>query len=315
MVWIHGGGFTSGTASDPTFDGGNLASRGDVVVVTINYRLGTLGFLALDGTSITGNYGIVDQLTALEWLRNHIKNFGGDPERITIYGQSAGAASVRALLSIMSTRSDIPKVAGAIMMSNPEGLVYSSTFSHYYAIPEASLLNRAILNETGCYNADQSIQLTCLRALDPFKLVSLRTTARYPVIDGTYIKSDLPLDSAAKPLNIPILMGIMRDDGAPFSKLMATTDVSEALDMLSFNSSQIVTSNKFPIPNTGNRIMDVFNVTARVTTDAEFRCLCQSTAAAAIKNAVFPRVYSYEIHRGYQIAEWSPNPPVSVVKT
>lgn len=179
MVWIHGGGFTSGTASDPTFDGGNLASRGDVVVVTINYRLGTLGFLALDGTSVTGNYGIVDQLTALEWLRNHIKDFGGDPDKITIYGQSAGAASVRALLSIMSTRSDIPKVAGAIMMSNPDGLVYASTFSHYRTLPEAGLLNRGILNETGCSNTtDQSIQLACLRALDPLKLVSSRTIAR-----------------------------------------------------------------------------------------------------------------------------------------
>lgn len=135
------------------------------------------------------------------------------------------------------------------------------------------------------------------------------------MIDGTYIKSDLRLDNAARPLDIPILMGIMRDDGAPFSKLMATTDVTEALDMLSFNSSQIVDSKKFPIPNTGNRIMDVFNVTSRVTTDAEFRCLGQSTAASAVRNAVFPRVYSYEIHRGYQIVEWSPNPPVSVIST
>jgi len=172
MVWIHGGGFTSGTASDPTFDGGNMASRGDVVVVTINYRLGTLGFLALNGTSITGNYGLVDQLTALEWLQYHVEAFGGDPGKITIFGQSAGAASVRALLSIMSGRQDIPKVAGAIMMSNPDGLLYASTFSHYYATSEASTLNKPILKETGCLDVDESVQLACLQALDPLKLVS-----------------------------------------------------------------------------------------------------------------------------------------------
>lgn len=73
MVWIHGGGFTSGSGSDTTFDGGNMASRGDVVVVTINYRLSTLGFLALKDTPFKGNYGIADQITALDWIRAHIE--------------------------------------------------------------------------------------------------------------------------------------------------------------------------------------------------------------------------------------------------
>jgi hypothetical protein len=73
LFWIHGGAFTSGTGADPTFDGGNMASRGDVVVVTINYRLTTLGFLAIPGTNITGNYGIADQITALEWVQANIK--------------------------------------------------------------------------------------------------------------------------------------------------------------------------------------------------------------------------------------------------
>lgn len=97
LFWIHGGAFTGGTGSDPTFDGGALVSRGDVVVVTINYRLGTLGFLAL-GDGHPGNYGLADQITALEWVQQHIKTFGGDPNRVTVAGQSAGAASVRALL-------------------------------------------------------------------------------------------------------------------------------------------------------------------------------------------------------------------------
>ena len=78
LFWIHGGAFTSGTGADPTSDGGNMASRGDVVVVTINYRLSTLGFLALPNTTITGNFGIGDQIIALEWVQQNIRAFGGD---------------------------------------------------------------------------------------------------------------------------------------------------------------------------------------------------------------------------------------------
>ncbi|KAF6751189.1 Carboxylesterase family-domain-containing protein [Ephemerocybe angulata] len=99
MLWIHGGGFTDGTSSDPVFDGGNLVSRGDVVVVSINYRLGTLGFLALTDGVTNGNFGLADQITALQWVQKHISAFGGDPTRVTIFGQSAGAGSVRALLA------------------------------------------------------------------------------------------------------------------------------------------------------------------------------------------------------------------------
>jgi hypothetical protein len=74
VLWIHGGGFTEGTGADPTFDGGNMASRGDIVVVTINYRLTTFGFLAIPGTNITGNYGIADQITALQWVQENIQS-------------------------------------------------------------------------------------------------------------------------------------------------------------------------------------------------------------------------------------------------
>ena len=73
LFWIHGGALTSGTGSDPTFAGGNMASRGDVVVVTINYRLTSLGFLAIPGTDITGNFGLADQITALKWVQENIQ--------------------------------------------------------------------------------------------------------------------------------------------------------------------------------------------------------------------------------------------------
>lgn len=103
MVWIHGGAYVTGSGSDEIYDGAALARQG-VVVVTFNYRLGALGFLAhplLSAESpdnISGNYGLLDQVAALQWVQRHIDRFGGDPDRVTIFGQSAGAESVSLLL-------------------------------------------------------------------------------------------------------------------------------------------------------------------------------------------------------------------------
>ncbi|KAF2260759.1 cholinesterase [Lojkania enalia] len=313
MLWIHGGGFTGGSGSDTTFDGGNMASRGDVVVVTINYRLATLGFLALSNTTITGNYGLADQNTALDWVRAHIEDFGGDKDRITVFGQSAGAASVRALLASPQAKG---KFSRAIMQSNPAGAQYASSFSHYLTISEATDLTKAILTELGCTQSDKAIQLACLRAQGPAKLVGERnngwtgTIARYPVVDGNYLTgNELPLGKAAPKLNVSVMAGIMRDDGGPFSKFSKSENVSEALTEQGFNPGDILSSAQFPIPEGDNMTMNIFNLTSRVTTDAEFRCLGQSTAHVAVMNDVFPAVYSYEIDRGYQITEWNPNPP------
>jgi para-nitrobenzyl esterase len=104
MVWIHGGGFTIGAGSQEIYDGTVLARRGDAVIVTINYRLGPLGFLRLcDITNgripATGNEGILDQIAALQWVRDNIAEFGGDPGNITIFGESAGGMSVGTLLA------------------------------------------------------------------------------------------------------------------------------------------------------------------------------------------------------------------------
>jgi para-nitrobenzyl esterase len=103
MVWIHGGAFTTGSGSDALYDGTELSKR-EVVVVTLNYRLGPLGFLAhlrLSEESkegVSGNYGLLDQIAALEWVQRNIERFGGDPHKVTVFGESAGAESVCLLL-------------------------------------------------------------------------------------------------------------------------------------------------------------------------------------------------------------------------
>jgi para-nitrobenzyl esterase len=109
LVWIHGGGFLVGSGSTVVYEGHALAERGDVVVVTINYRLGALGFAHL-GSVLGGefadstNLGVRDQIAALEWVRDHIDRFGGDPDNVTVFGQSAGGMSVATLLGAPRAR-------------------------------------------------------------------------------------------------------------------------------------------------------------------------------------------------------------------
>ena len=103
MVWIHGGAYAIGMSSLPEYDGGRLARDGGVVVVTFNYRVGIEGFAQIDGAP--ANRGLLDQIAALEWVRDNIRAFGGDPDRVTVFGESAGAGSVAALLAM-------PRAAG-----------------------------------------------------------------------------------------------------------------------------------------------------------------------------------------------------------
>jgi para-nitrobenzyl esterase len=117
MVWIPGGGWTDGSGSAPLYDGGRLATRG-VIVVTINYRVGALGFLAHEALSqesahaSSGNYGLLDQIAALRWVRDNIGAFGGDPSRVTIFGQSAGAMSANLLTVSPPARGLFQRVIG-----------------------------------------------------------------------------------------------------------------------------------------------------------------------------------------------------------
>lgn len=95
MVWIYGGGFYSGTTTLSIYDGKILATLGEVIVVSVGYRVGALGFLSLGGhREAPGNAGLFDQLMGLDWVRHNIDRFGGDPENITIFGESAGSVSV-----------------------------------------------------------------------------------------------------------------------------------------------------------------------------------------------------------------------------
>ncbi|MFD4478816.1 carboxylesterase family protein [Streptomyces sp. NPDC058471] len=154
LVWLHGGGFSSGAGLLDWYDGGALAAQGDVVVVGVNYRLGALGYLCLDGTS-EGNLGLYDQLEALRWVGAHIAAYGGDPANVTLLGQSAGALSIRLLL-------ELPEAEGlfrrAILQSAPLALAARPR-------KEAQVLGRLFADflATDPYTADVSAILAAQR--------------------------------------------------------------------------------------------------------------------------------------------------------
>ncbi|KAK5167140.1 uncharacterized protein LTR77_007870 [Saxophila tyrrhenica] len=310
FFWIHGGAFTGGTGSDPTQDGGPLVSRGDVVVVTINYRLGTLGFLALEDGETNGNFGIADQITALQWVQEHIKAFGGDPSRVTIAGQSAGAASVRALLAS-------PKAAGlfagAIPQSNLAGLNYAHTYSDWYTIEqEVNMFVEPILNATNCTTA--SSHLACLRNANPYFLANQSDPdrARYLVVDGTYLVTDQLEVTGNGPINSAYVMtGFMRDDGAAFISYPEPNDtLSSFIKSNGFNLPRIGALSTYPTPSGPNATLDIFNTTARIATDSEFRCLAFASAYSATLHSTLCEIYFYEFNRSYQSIGYSPNYPV-----
>lgn len=296
MFWIHGGAFTGGTANDNTFDGGNLVSRGDVVLVAINYRLTTLGFLALNDGVTNGNFGLADQINALDWVRAHIADFGGDPDRITIFGQSAGAGSVRAM---MASPKAVGKFANAIPLSNLGGINYGTTYSLYYTISqEVTVAANAILAATNCTNAPS--QVDCLRAVPARTLASLSTVARYLVVDGTYLTSNqLALSGPQAPYNL--LMGTMHDDGAPFITYPTTTNESAYLSSSGFS---VPDPALFPIPDSGNGTYDLYNMSSRLATDGIFRCIDEATVNKGLSTGLFPKVYYYEFDRSYQTRGW-----------
>ncbi|KAH0291787.1 alpha/beta-hydrolase, partial [Aureobasidium sp. EXF-3399] len=303
MVYIYGGGFTTGSASNPTNDGGNLAARGDVVVVDIAYRLSTLGFLALNDGVHNGNYFLSDQIAGLEWVQKYIEHFGGDPSRVTIFGESAGAESVNALIAS-------PKGKGLF-----HGAMLQSNYYQPY-VPLATAINQTtvpILNQTGCATAAD--QLACLQAYNATALLSLKTVFNYPVVDGTYLLSTfIDLNSTTNTTNrVPLMLGVNRDEEGVLGTIYPTTDLTTGIEDLAaanhFDATSILSSGLFPLGTsaTNNATLDVFNTTTRISTDASFRCVNQFSAYAGVANGVLPNTWFFEFNRTYQDPGYNPN--------
>lgn len=213
MVWIHGGGLTGGSSNpyDPT----PLVKKG-VIVVTINYRLGYLGFFAQSAIDaeghLNGNYGLMDQQFALKWVRRNIKGFGGDPDRVTIFGQSAGGQSVYAQLAS-------PLAAGLFRGAISESGSYTD-FQDYFpfiiSVADAETTGSrkvpsgaAIADSVGCTSQTAS----CLRAVPASTMVANEPFPLYPFVDGTLLTQTISAAFANGEFNrVPVISGTNHDE-------------------------------------------------------------------------------------------------------
>jgi len=217
LVWMHGGGFLVGSGSTGVYDGAALARRGDVVVVTVNYRLGAMGYahlgLLFEGEDFQGctNLGVRDQIAALEWVRDNIDRFGGDPGKVTVFGQSAGAMSIAALLGAPRARSLFHR---AICMSGAA--------AHVLEPDEARVTAEAFIDKLGQPRPSSHKGLgwfpmdRLLRAQHE-TMMELSNMARMmvflPVVDGDVIPEQ-PLDAIRRgaAADIPLLIGTTLDE-------------------------------------------------------------------------------------------------------
>ncbi|XP_071490022.1 cholinesterase-like [Diadema antillarum] len=214
MVWIHDGAFTTGTAMTYSYYGLPLVAVGDVIIVTINYRLAIFAQFSTEDDAAPGNFGMLDQVAALEWVYNNIEAFGGDKDKITIFGESAGSASVSFhLLSKLSR----PYFSQAIMQS---GTAFSNWA--FRDDPEREQrLSTALGTAMRCNTSTSENLVACLRTKDPYRLLEVADLVyfgSYPVtLDGVFLEDNPDnLYKMGDFARVPILSGFNRDEGTLF---------------------------------------------------------------------------------------------------
>ncbi|XP_071789077.1 cholinesterase-like [Asterias amurensis] len=242
MVWIHGGAFTLGSGSQPGYDGMPLVAVGDVIVVTLNYRLDILGFLTTDDEASTGNAGLKDQQMAMKWIKNNIAAFGGDSERITIFGESAGSASVS--FHILSKMSE-GLFSQAIMQSGTAFSLGAFTEKEDEMRSQAFQVGAKL----GCSASESAALVDCLREQDALALVaaSIETAFRTSAVNDGEFLSDTPanLYSTGQYNHVEILLGSNAEEGTSFllgDPKFAEYFTSEVAPVLSKDDFELYTS-------------------------------------------------------------------------
>lgn len=219
MVWLHGGAYVLGSSTQPLYDGRRVANSGDVVVVSLNYRIGVFGFLDLSAFGGPGrfdsNNGLRDVLAALRWVRDNIAAFGGDPDRVTIFGESAGAGIVTTLLAIPAAEG---LFSTAIAQSSPATSVYDS--GRAQRVTHRVLEHLGIADSAAHQVADASIPALLSATKKVFDEVPVRnpgTLAFVPIVDGDLLH-DYPVKLAREGRThpVPLIIGTNKNEAALF---------------------------------------------------------------------------------------------------
>lgn len=330
MVWIHGGGFVEGASSDESVDGRVLVALNDVIMVSMNYRLNAFGFLATGDEELKGNYGLWDQNEAMKWVKQNIAAFGGDPDNISLFGQSAGGASVGHHLIAEQSWNYFHK---ALMISGNMMSPWGLETNIEKARSDAFLLGRLV----GCEDSMTSEDLVaCLRNKEAEQIIAganavLLTTTNViptvPVIDGEFITADPRLLLAqGKFKDCSIIAGNTLDDGSivsvraypsqllPPGRLKPTSDYPTFREKLekftyTFTNDLIVTAieqqyidwTKFEDPEA-----NYFYTFMEVETDEAFHCTSDHTSRTYALNG--NTVYRYRFSHLPETKFWPEAP-------
>ena len=268
LVWIHGGAYRSGQGAIPWYNGSSFATLGNIVVVTINYRLGALGFTDLssfaEGYETSGVNGLLDQIKALEWVQNNIGAFGGDPERVTIAGESAGAFSVTTLLGAARAR-------GLFHRAIPQSGAAHHTLTQAQGLRVAELL----MQETQSTDVQALIDCPVETLLNAQNTASARyhtehhspgVQAFYPVSGNEIIPTTLlEAIEAGVGRDIPVLIGTNQDESSLFM-LGSSEDSTAETQSKAYGSSDLHEHYARLFPSFSPR-----DIAVRMATDFSFK--------------------------------------------
>jgi carboxylesterase type B len=295
MVFIHGGSFVYGSSTDPMYDGASLATNGKVNVVSMNYRLGVLGFLSVlkdknTGQELNGNYGLLDQQLAMKWVKQNIRSFGGDPNKVTIFGESAGAMSVG--IHAVAFPSSKGLFRAAIMESNPFGIPYKT-------LKDSRSIASKFAHHIGCdtdrisclrgKSVEEILEAQIKKSLLPMLLHGLKDFLSWaPVVDGEVFTKQPIKAIGDGDFTIPLIIGTNKQEGVLFVDLaksrtgitrLSPFDYHLILDFLFHNHDLRNRTLKIYPPLKGDNT-DAFS---RLTTDYLFTCANRYVAMHANK--------------------------------
>ncbi len=304
MVWIHGGAFVTGSADLATYNGAKIAAKTNTVVVSLNYRLGPLGFLAHPSLGEgAGNFGMLDQQAALRWVQKNIAAFGGDPKNVTIFGESAGSVSVGAHQAMAGSKGLFHK---AIMQSG--GL--SQTLN---ARAKAETQGKELAKKLACDTAKDV--LTCMRgkSADAVKKALPMKSGFFfgagatwgPVIDGKVLTGQpLKLVKDGKGNKVPLLIGSNADEGTLFlflAGLMAMTPAAYTTSLkAAFGAKAADVEKEYPV----SAYASAAYAFADVLGDLAFVCPSRATARAVSATGQDAYLYHFTVEPSFSLLKW-----------
>ena len=309
LFWIHGGAFEQGLGNSPLYNATTFAEKG-VVSVVINYRLGALGYMAASGMS--GNYGLMDQKLALQWTKDNVKGFGGNPDRVTLAGQSAGAMSVGSHLISPGSKGLFHR---AILESNPFGMPFHTTES-------AGKNADAAFEYLKCNKGD----LACMKSKTPAEILDAQAHSVKmdrktlfinflpfaPLVDGVVLpKQPFEALGAGELANMPIMAGSMYDEGMLFVDELFTSSMSEfkyhsTIDAIFGMHKAKAIKEKYPMVEGSKDGRDAFNVLA---TDLIFYCPLRNITRGMtnVLGAASVPTYNYRFSHVLSFDCWGPS--------